>query len=184
MQIPTNYSKPAALIFRRFSMLSSASSHVQALLTHKGHDFEVVTLAANTRTANNAAAQLGCDVAQIVKSIVFRTQVSNKPILVLTSGANQVNEKVVENFAKETIIKADAIFAKKVTGFPVQCIPPLGHKHEIETYIDWDLFKFNNLWASLDKKNTLFSLKSKDLKVLIDGKIIPVNYNPSRLRRL
>lgn len=184
MQNPTNYFKSGALIFRRFSTSSNINSHVLEVLRNKGHNFEAVTLSANTRTANDAAVQLGCDVDQIVKSILFRAQDSNQPILVLASGANQVNEQVVGNVAKQMITKADAKFTKEVTGFPIQCIPPLGHRSKIETYIDQDLFKFEYLWASLDKRNMLFSLRSKDLNVLIDGNIISINNNPCRLRRI
>lgn len=77
--------------------LSQSAKIVQDALAKKGLKFKVVELASSTRTANEAAATIGCEVAQIIKSLVFRTKETHKPVLVLTSGVNRVNEKIIEN---------------------------------------------------------------------------------------
>lgn len=89
---------------------------VQRALCEKGLEFEVVELNASTRTANDAAMTIGCQVGQIVKSLLFRTKETQRPVLVLASGTNRVNEEVIQRYIGEKILKADADFTREVTG--------------------------------------------------------------------
>lgn len=155
--------------------LSKSAEIVQRALYEKGLMFEVVELNASTRTANDAAATIGCQVGQIVKSLLFRTKETHKPVLVLASGANRVNEEAIQRYIEETIIKADAEFAREITGFAIGGIPPLGHKNSISlVYIDKDLLQYETLWAAAGTPNAVFSLPAKELQKVTSGKIISV----------
>ncbi len=154
--------------------LSKSAQSVQNILIEKGLPLKVVELAATTRTALDAAQAIGCEVAQIVKSLIFCTKETKRPILVLASGPNRVDEKIIEQNVGEKIIKADADFVKEVTGFAIGGIPPIGHTQLIETYIDEDLLCYDQIWAAAGTPNAVFSLPSKELVPLTHGKIITI----------
>jgi len=154
--------------------LSKSAQNIQDILAAKGLRYNVVELAASTRTAQEAALAIGCEVAQILKSLIFRTKESNKPILVLASGINRVNEKTIELLVGEKIVKADADFTRDVTGFAIGGIPPVGHPKPIDTFIDQDLFLYKELWAAAGTPNAVFCLNSKDITSLTHGKIVSI----------
>jgi Cys-tRNA(Pro) deacylase len=156
------------------NILPKSAQSVQDALTRKGLQTKVINFPASTKTAQDAAATIGCQVAQIVKSLIFKTKDNNKPILVLASGPNRVNEKTIETHVGEKITKADADFTRETTGFAIGGIPPIGHEQEIETFIDEDLLKFEEVWAAAGTPNASFCLKSSDLQSLTNGKIISV----------
>lgn len=156
------------------SNLSKSAQSVQDVLTKKGLSLKVIELPASTRTAQEAAQAIGCEVAQIVKSLIFRTAMSKQPILVLASGPNRVNEKTIAHHLGESIEKADADFTREVTGFAIGGIPPIGHKQKIKTFIDEDLLKFKEVWAAAGTPHAVFCLESAMLEDLTDGKVISV----------
>ncbi len=155
-------------------MLSKHAQSIQDALSEKGLEMKVIEFPASTRTAQEAAAVIGCEVAQIVKSLIFRTKDTKRPVLVLTSGVNRVNEKVIAGYIGQEIVKAEADFTKEVTGFAIGGIPPVGHKQKIETFIDEELFKFKELWAAAGTPHAVFKLHSADLKDLTNGKTVSV----------
>lgn len=113
--------------------------------------------------------------AQIIKSLLFRSEKSNQPILILASGVNRVNEKTIEKIIDEKITKADADFTREITGFAIGGVPPIGHKQKINMIlIDEDLLKFGKLWAAAGTPNAVFSLQSCDLADLTDGKVCSI----------
>ena len=154
--------------------LSKSAQSVQDVLNKKGIEAKVVELPASTRTAEEAAKAIGCQVAQIAKSLIFRTKQTNQPILVLASGINRVNEKTLSRLIGEEIGKADADFTREVTGFAIGGIPPVGHKQVIATYIDEDLLQYEELWAAAGTPNSVFGLKSAVIADLTGGKIISI----------
>lgn len=155
--------------------LSKSAKVVQDALSKKGFSFEVVELPSSTRTAKDAAETLGCTVAQIVKSLLFRSENTNQPILILASGINRVNEITIEKILGEKIVKADADFTRNITGFAIGGVPPVGHVQTIHyIFIDEDLLKFDKLWAAAGTPNAVFSLQSSDLLNLTNGKIIAI----------
>ena len=159
----------------KVQQLSRSAQTVQAALMQKGLVFEVIELSSSTRTANDAAQTLACEVAQIVKSLMFRTQTTNQPVLILASGVNRVNEKTIEKILGEKIIKADADFTREITGFAIGGVPPVGHTQKINhIFIDEDLLKFEKLWAAAGTPNAVFSLNSAELENLTDGKICSI----------
>jgi prolyl-tRNA editing enzyme YbaK/EbsC (Cys-tRNA(Pro) deacylase) len=143
--------------------LSSSAQKVQDELLARGLKLQVVELPASTRTALEAAQAVGCQVGQIVKSLIFRTQSSNRPILVIASGANRVNETRLTELVGEPIGKADADFVRQRTGFAIGGVPPLGHAEPLETYIDQDLLQYEQIWAAAGTPNAVFCLTPTDL---------------------
>lgn len=155
--------------------LTKSAQSVQNALTSRGLDCTVKELSASTRTAQDAANAIGCEVAQIVKSLIFKTKTTHKPVLVLASGPNRVNEKLIEQYVGEKIIKADADFAREITGFAIGGIPPIGHKQIIEfILIDQDLLNYDSIWAAAGTPNAVFNLRSDDLLELTNGKIVSI----------
>jgi len=153
--------------------LSRSAQSVQNALAAKGVATEVVELPSSTRTADEAARSIGCEVGQIVKSLLFRTA-SDRPILILASGPNRVNEKAVAVHVGEPLLKADADFARKHTGFAIGGVPPVGHPEPLTTYIDEDLLQFPLVWAAAGTPNAVFSLPSSSLQLLTNGLVISV----------
>lgn len=148
---------------------------IQQFLTSKGLDAEVKELSTSTHTAQEAATSVGCDVAQIAKSLIFRTKSTQKPVLILASGANRVSESIIESHVGEKITKADATFTRDVTGFAIGGIPPFGHKDPIHfIFIDEDLLNFEEVWAAAGTPFSLFKLKTKDLVTISQGKVISI----------
>ena len=151
--------------------ISKSVEKVQETLMSYGIATKIVEFSASTRTAQEAADAIGCTIAQIVKSLVFCTEQSNKAVLVLTSGVNRVNEKVIEELVGEKIKKADADFVRAVTGFAIGGVPPFGHAQKIATFIDKDLLQYELVWAAAGTPHTVFSLPSSDLARVTGGTV-------------
>jgi len=149
--------------------LSPSAMKVQEALNRFGMDCQVVELPQSTRTAQEAANTVGCELAQIVKSLVFKGLQSGNPILVLTSGANRVNENLLREVVGEPIGKADADFVRERTGFAIGGVPPVGHSEPIRTFIDEDLMAFDEVWAAAGTPNAVFRLTTSDLRKITEG---------------
>ena len=154
--------------------LSSTAQKIQDLLFSLGYNYTVIEHAESTRTAMEAAERAGCELGQIVKSLIFKGKESGKPIIVLTSGSNRVDEKRIREYAGEDIGKADADFVRAVTGFAIGGVPPVGHVQKIETYMDEDFLHYEFIWAAAGTPNAIFKLKTSDLQKMTDGKIVRV----------
>ena len=155
-------------------MISSTAQKVQDALTELGYDYKVIEHAESTRTAEEAADRAGCEVGQIVKSLIFQGKSSGKAILILTSGANRVDVKRIKTHAQEKIGRADPDFVRERTGYAIGGIPPLGHLNSIETYVDEDLLRFEEIWAAAGTPNAIFKMRSSDLEKMTGGVIIQV----------
>ena len=154
--------------------LSASAQKIQEALTALGLPCQVVELPASTRTAQEAAQAIGCTVAQIVKSLIFRGTRTGKPFLVLASGVNRVNEKRLSEMTGEPIGKADADFVRQHTGFAIGGIPPVGHPTPIETYIDADLLQYQEIWAAAGTPRAVFRLIPQDLQKMNHGSIVSI----------
>lgn len=128
---------------------------------------QVVELPASTRTAAEAATAVGCAVAQIVKSLVFRSLESNHAVLVLVSGTNRVDETRLASHLGEPVAKADANFVRERTGFSIGGVAPVGHETPLRTIVDEDLLALPELWAAAGTPHAVFRLTPKDLRKLI-----------------
>jgi len=147
---------------------------VEKALKSHGLECQVLNMKETTRSAQDAANSLGCRVEQIVKSLVFVTKKTKKPILVLASGANRVNTKKIRNFLSEPITMAAPDLVREKTGFVVGGVPPLGHSSSLETFIDEDLLKYPEIWAAAGSSNTMFKLSPDDLQKITRGQVISV----------
>jgi prolyl-tRNA editing enzyme YbaK/EbsC (Cys-tRNA(Pro) deacylase) len=154
--------------------LKPAAQRVQAAADGLGLDIEVVELTKSTRTAEEAASAAGCEVAQIVKSLVFKGRNTETPYLLLVSGANRVDEKAVAADIGEKLDRPDAQFVREVTGFAIGGIPPFGHAERLATYIDQDLLAHAKVWAAAGTPNALFSVAPGALSEACDATVIAV----------
>jgi prolyl-tRNA editing enzyme YbaK/EbsC (Cys-tRNA(Pro) deacylase) len=143
--------------------LPASAQRVQDAARSAGLDVAVVEMADSTRTAEDAAAACGCEVAQIVKSLVFRGAESGKPFLMLVSGSNRLNEKGVAGALGEKLKRPDADYVREVTGFAIGGIPPLGHASPMQVFIDEDLLRFERVWAAAGTPRAVFEVEPKRL---------------------
>jgi prolyl-tRNA editing enzyme YbaK/EbsC (Cys-tRNA(Pro) deacylase) len=149
--------------------LSKNSAKVQAYLDQFGMKLEVQEVAQSTRTAQEAADAVGCELGQIIKSLVFRS--GQTPLLFLVSGKNQLNIQKAENILGMKLQKADTDFAREQTGYPIGGVPPVAHEYPIDIFIDGDLMAYEEVWAAAGTPNAVFRIKSKDLPRITNGRI-------------
>ncbi len=155
--------------------LSNSAQKVQIALKELGLPCEVVEMPDSTRTAVEAAAAIGCSVSQIVKSLIFRGKSSGQAILVLASGTNRVDEKLVASIVEEAIDRAEPDFVRVQTGYAIGGIPPLGFARSIQAVIDSDLLVFDEVWAAAGTPHAVFRLNPKDLERMTGGKIASIH---------
>lgn len=155
-------------------MRPTSTERVATALHEHGIDREIITFDTSTRTAADAAAALGCDVAQIVKSLVFRGATSDRPVLVVASGAGRVDETLVAEAVGEPIAKADAAFVRDRTGFAIGGVAPLGHREPPIVVVDEDLLALDVLWAAAGAPNAVFTLAPDELVQISGGKVARV----------
>lgn len=154
--------------------LNPSAQKVQDALAALGFDYTVIEFQEPTRTAQEAADRVGCTLGQIIKSLIFQGETSGKPILVLTSGVNRVDEKRISAYAGESIRRADPEFVRAATGFAIGGVPPLAHAQKLETYIDEDLLQYATLWGAGGTHNAVFELAAEDLQKMTGGRVAQV----------
>ena len=154
--------------------LSPSADRVQSLLDAIGLGHRVVEHAASTRTSEEAAAAVGCTVAQIAKSLIFRAKDSGTPVLVIASGANRVDEKAVGRLIGEKIERADPDFVREKTGFAIGGVPPLGHAVPPLVLIDDSLMELDEIWAAAGTPNAVFRLTPDQLVSMTGGRVAAV----------
>lgn len=151
--------------------LKDSARRVQEALAAAGFDFQVREFPASTRTSAEAAAAIGCAVAQIAKSLIFRARDSGRPVLVIASGVNRVDEKAVGRLLGEKLERADAEFVRARTGFAIGGVPPVGHREPPAVFIDADLLALGEVWAAAGTPNAVFRLAPQDLVTLTGGEV-------------
>lgn len=154
--------------------LSASAQRFQEILRQRGYAHQVIELPASTRTAKEAAQAVGCEPGQIVKSLVFKAAHSQKPLLVLASGPNRVDERRLSELVGEPIEKADADLVRQWTGFAVGGVPPLGHKEPVAAFIDETLLQYDTLWAAAGTPRAVFQLTPADLRAMTDGRVVAI----------
>jgi prolyl-tRNA editing enzyme YbaK/EbsC (Cys-tRNA(Pro) deacylase) len=154
--------------------LKSSAQKVQEALQALGLTCEVVQMQATTRTAEDAARAVGCKVGQIVKSLIFEGKQSHRPILVVASGPNRVNEKILGQQISEPVKMANADFVREMTGFAIGGVPPLGHRRPLTVFIDEDLLGYTEIWAAAGTPRAVFKLTPDELKMITNGTVISV----------
>jgi len=154
--------------------LKPSAQKVQEALAARGFAIAVVELPDSARSAADAAAAVGCQIGQIVKSLVFRGRESGRPILVVASGSHRVDEARVAEFVGEEIEKATAEFVRDQTGFAIGGVPPIGHAHPLLTLVDDALLGFDRLWAAAGHPRAVFPLTPADLVAMTGGTVAQV----------
>jgi prolyl-tRNA editing enzyme YbaK/EbsC (Cys-tRNA(Pro) deacylase) len=143
--------------------LSASAKRVQSALDAAGIKASVREHESPARTASEASALLGCDLAQITKSLIFRGQNSGKPVLILASGANRVDTGKVAAIVGEPVGKADAALTREVTGYAIGGIPPLGHVTAILTLFDQDLLAYASVFPAGGTPHAMFEVEPQAL---------------------
>ena len=151
--------------------LSASARRVQEALAQKHVDLTVVELPASTRTAPDAAKAVGCRVAEIAKSLVFKSKQSKAALLVIASGSNRVDMAKLKALAGEPVGKADADFVRSETGYAIGGIPPVGHLKPLRTFIDADLMQYPRIWAAAGTPHALFALTPDELLNITAGQV-------------
>jgi Cys-tRNA(Pro) deacylase len=130
--------------------------------SERGLDVEIREFPDGTRTAAEAAAAIGVEVGQIVKSLVFGH--GDDVVMALVSGANQLDEGALSVLAGGgEVTRVDADRVRAATGYPIGGVPPFGHTEHLATWIDEDLLGFDIVWAAAGTWNHVFALAPADL---------------------
>ena len=159
------------------SPVPPAVQRVLDAAARKGVQLDVRIFERSTHTAAEAAAAVGAEVGQIVKSLVFVAEGTNgiRPCLVLASGANTVDITLLANALTEpTIRRATADEARELTGFTIGGIPPFGHPAPLRTVMDPDLGRFEIVWAAAGTANAVFAVTPATLRVLANAVVTPI----------
>jgi prolyl-tRNA editing enzyme YbaK/EbsC (Cys-tRNA(Pro) deacylase) len=123
-----------------------------------------------TRTATDAARAVGCELGQIVKSLVFVA--GGRPVVALVSGANRLDERRLATVAGEPVLKADAETARTATGYAIGGVPPFGHATEVPIYMDRDLLGYAEVWAAAGRPDSVFEIAPARLRELSSATVI------------
>jgi prolyl-tRNA editing enzyme YbaK/EbsC (Cys-tRNA(Pro) deacylase) len=153
--------------------LPDTAQRVADLLNALGHDKPVVMLPETGKTSAEAAAGLGCTVAEIAKSIVFRRRSDDAAVMVVASGANRVDEKKVASIVGE-LGKADARFVKERIGYAIGGVCPIGHVEKTVMLVDEDLLKLSSIWAAAGHPHAVFNLTPQQLLAMTGAPAVDV----------
>jgi prolyl-tRNA editing enzyme YbaK/EbsC (Cys-tRNA(Pro) deacylase) len=142
----------------------------EAWLAEADAGLAVKEFPAGTRTATDAARAVGCEVGQIVKSLVFVA--GGNPVVALVSGANRVDEKRLGAVAGDPVVKADAETARSATGYSIGGVPPFGHATEVPVFMDRDLLGYDVVWAAAGRPDSVFEIEPDRLRALSSATVV------------
>lgn len=147
---------------------------VEETLRESGFDNGIVALTETARSAQEAADALGVEVAQIVKSLVFRLAGTDELILVVASGVNRIDESRIEQRLGATLERPDAKLVKSKTGFSIGGVPPVAHSEKLRTFMDEDLFLHEEVWAAAGHTHAVFPCSPEELARMTGGEVVRV----------
>lgn len=145
-------------------------SRFEAWLAGSGLGIDVRQFPTGTRTAEDAARAVGCEVGQIVKSLVFVA--AGAPVVALVSGANRLDEARLGAVAGDPVVKADAETARIATGYAIGGVPPFGHATDIPVFMDRDLLGHNVVWAAAGRPDSVFEIDPARLRELSGAQVV------------
>lgn len=154
---------------------------VARALVERGHPHAPLWLSVAARTAQEAADALGVTLGQIAKSVIFRRAGPDGPdgddgvVLVVTAGDRRVDEARVAAVTGP-LGRADAAFVKRRTGFSIGGVAPLAHASAVQTLVDRELFRFDEIWAAAGHPNAVFRLSPQQLTVLTGAPVADVTH--------
>lgn len=146
-----------------------ARERFKAAAAELGLDIDVQRFPQGTRTAVEAAAAVGCELGQIVKSLVF--ECDGEPVLALTSGAKRVDTAALGRVLGGSVQRADANTVRDATGYAIGGTPPFGHSRPLRTVVDATLLEYDHLWAAAGTPETVFEISSADLVRVSSGTV-------------
>lgn len=155
--------------------LARSAARVAAVARDLGLAIRIVEMPSTTRTAEEAAAACGCDVAEIVKSLVFKGAESGAPYLLLVSGRNRVDEAAVADSIGEALERMPGKEVRTVTGFAIGGIPPFGHATPLAVFIDEDLLGHARVWAAAGTPHAVFEVDPKALAAALGARVIAMS---------
>jgi prolyl-tRNA editing enzyme YbaK/EbsC (Cys-tRNA(Pro) deacylase) len=153
--------------------LPDTAQRVADLLREIGHDKPVVMLPETGKTSAEAATGLGCTVAEIAKSIVFRRLADDAAVMVVASGANRVDEHKVAALVGP-LGRADAKFVKTRIGYAIGGVCPIGHVEKTVMLIDEDLMQLESVWAAAGHPHAVFNLTPGQLQTMTGAPVADV----------
>lgn len=155
-------------------MADGSVARVRAALEAAGLATDIREFDASTRTSADAAAAIGCEIAQIAKSLIFKGAQSGRAILIVASGVNRVDEGRVAQALGEKIVKADADFVRAETGFAIGGVAPVAHAGPVTILVDADLLAHAEIWAAAGAPNAVFRLTPAELVRITGGKVAAI----------
>jgi len=155
--------------------ISPSMKRVQEALDRSGLSLAVVELPQSTRTAQEAADAVGCQLGQIVKSLVFRGTETETPYLVLVSGSNRADLELVGELVDEPVRMADADYVREQTGFGIGGVAPVGLQNPVRTIIDQDLLQYEGIWAAAGTPRSVFRLSPDNLLQITAGEVANIS---------
>ncbi|MFO7960872.1 MAG: YbaK/EbsC family protein [Nitriliruptoraceae bacterium] len=151
--------------------MAAADERFTARAAALGVEVDARRFPQGTRTAADAAAAIGCDVAQIVKSLVFIAD--DQPVLALTSGANRVDEgRLATAMGAQQVRKASAEEVRTATGYAIGGTPPFGHDRALTVLCDRDLLAFEVVWAAAGTPMDVFAVRPDQLVEAADARVL------------
>jgi Cys-tRNA(Pro) deacylase len=152
--------------------LKPSVERVRRTLRSMGLTAEVTEFSESTRTAAEAASAIGTAVGQIAKSLVFMAK--DEPVLVIASGANRVDMEKMNRLLGTRITRPDAETVRRVTGFSIGGVPPVGHAKRLRTFVDEDLLSFPVVYAAAGTPNAVFAVSPRDLIRITEAEVVHI----------
>ena len=155
--------------------MSDSVERVRAALIAAGHADTITSFPEGTRTAQDAANAVGCEIAQIAKSIVLRA--GEQVVLVIASGANRVDTKKIAARLGRPVKSADGRWVRDVTGFAIGGVSPVGHLAPPRIFIDQDLLALDPIWAAAGTPQHVFRTSAQELARMTGGDVADIKEN-------
>jgi prolyl-tRNA editing enzyme YbaK/EbsC (Cys-tRNA(Pro) deacylase) len=150
---------------------AGSAARVAEELQRLGVGVEIREMPDSTRSAPEAAAAIGCHVAQIVKSLVFRAVERDDPVLVLASGSVRVDEAKLAAAVGEPVEQASGKYVRERTGFAIGGVAPIGHAQPLSVYMDETLLDHDELWAAAGTPRSVFRTTPQELQQMTKAKV-------------
>ncbi len=138
--------------------MSKSVKRVERVAVELGLDITVVRMGESTRTAEDAAQACGCEVARIVKSLIFQGETSGELVLLLINGASRADMVKAAAAAGEALVRADANDVRARTGFAIGGVSPIGHLEPPKIWMDEILLGFETVWAAAGAPDAVFEI--------------------------
>ncbi|MBS7652625.1 MAG: YbaK/EbsC family protein [Candidatus Bathyarchaeia archaeon] len=152
--------------------MKRGAEDVRRFLRERKVEAEIRELSESTRTSRMAAEALGCDIAQIAKSIVF---IDGDATVVVVSGDKRVDEGKLSNLIGRKVYLADAEDVRRYTGYVIGGVPPFPHGEGVRVLLDSSLKRFEHVWTAAGTPNSVFKIRVEDLKAILNTDFVDVS---------